>query len=165
MWYRVNVLLLSSCLLLCGGCSVRPLHELESKYKPQNDICGNIYVDVIAGKDGQMLRGHLQDLIRDLSITNDRYVLSVVLRENRVPYALADDCNAQRLKINLFADVKLKTLSGKNVLATSVTDSITRNIANAQGDIQLSMYDRVNSLVLKNLAFKIVENLKVALRK
>jgi len=122
-------------------------------------------VSVIAGKNGQMLRGYLQDLIRDLDVSNEKYVLSVNLKENRIPYALADDCNAQRLKINLVANVILKNLEGKNVVTTSVSGSTTRNIANAQGDVLLSMYDGVNGAVLKDLAFRIVENLKVALRK
>lgn len=155
MWYRLGI------FLLCCGCSVRPLHEFRTESEYQN----NIYVDVISGKNGQMLRGYLLDLIRDLDISNEKYVLSVNLKENRIPYALADDCNAQRLKINLVANVVLKNLEGKSVVTTSVSGSTTRNIANAQGDVLLSMYDGVNGAVLKDLAFRIVENLKVALRK
>ena len=40
-----------------------------------------------------------------------------------------------------------------------------QNIANTQGDVLLSMYNRVSTDMLKNLAFRIVENLKVALIK
>ena len=112
-----------------------------------------------------MLRGYLQDLIRDLYISDEQYVLSVTLTENDIPYALADDCNAQRLKVNLVADVILKDSEGKKVVSTSVSESTARNVASAQGDVLLSMYDRVNSSILKNLAFRIVENLKVALKK
>lgn len=155
MWYRLGI------FLLCCGCSVRPLHE----FRTESEYQSNIYVNVIAGKNGQMLRGYLLDLIRDLDISNEKYVLSVNLKENRIPYALADDCNAQRLKINLVANVVLKNLEGKSVVTTSVSGSTTRNIANAQGDVLLSMYDGVNGAVLKDLAFRIVENLKVALRK
>ena len=122
-------------------------------------------MDVIAEKSGQMLRGYLQDLIRDLYISDEQYVLSVTLTENDIPYALADDCNAQRLKVNLVADVILKDSEGKKVVSTSVSESTARNIASAQGDVLLSMYDKVNGSVLKNLAFRIVENLKVPLKK
>ena len=155
MWYRLGI------FLLCCGCSVRPLHEFRTESEYQN----NIYVDVIAGKNGQMLRGYLQDLIRGLDVSNERYILSVNLKEHQTRYALADDCNAQRLKINLVANVVLKNSEGKNVVVTSVSGSTTRNIANAQGDVLLSMYDGVNGSVLKDLAFRIVENLKVALTK
>ena len=122
-------------------------------------------MDVIAGKNGQMLRGYLQDLIRDLDISDEKYVLSVALAEDHIHYALADDCNAQRLKINLVANITLTNSEGKKVVSTSVSESTTRNIASAQGDVLLSMYDKVNGFVLKNLAFRIVENLKVALIK
>lgn len=143
---------------MCCGCSVRPLHELRTESGYQN----NIYVDVIAGKNGQILRGYLQDLIRDLDVSNERHILSITLTENEVPYALADDCNAQRLKINLNANISLKNSEGKEVISTFVSESTTRNVASAQGDVLLSMYDKVNSSVLKNLAFRIIENLKVA---
>ncbi len=125
----------------------------------------HIYVDVIPGKNGQMLRGYLQDLIRDLCISDKQYVLSVTLTENDIPYALADDYNAQRLRINLIANVVLKDSEGKEVISTSVSESTARNIASAQGDVLLSIYDKVNGSILKNLSFRIVENLKVALRK
>lgn len=155
MWYRLGI------FLLCCGCSVRPLHEFRTESEYQN----NIYVDVIAGKNGQMLRGYLQDLIRDLDISDEKYILSVNLQEKRISYALADDCNAQRVKINLIANIVLKNAEGTDVVVTSVTGSTTRNIANAQGDVLLSMYDGVNGATLKDLAFRIVENLKVALAK
>ena len=155
MWYRLGI------FLLCCGCSVRPLHEFRTESEYQN----NIHVDVIAEKNGQMLRGYLQDLIRDLDVSDEKYVLSVNLQEKRIPYALADDCNAQRVKINLIANIVLKNAEGKNVVVTSVTGSTTRNIANAQGDVLLSMYDGVGDAVLKDLAFRIVENLKIALVK
>lgn len=155
MWYRLSI------LLLCCGCSIRPLHELRTDSEYQNDI----YVDVIAGRNGQMLRGYLQDLIRDLDISKEKYTLTVSLIENEIPYALADDCNAQRLRINLNANVILKNSEGKEVVSTSVFESTTRNVASAQGDVLLSMYNKVNGSVLKNLAFRIIENLKVALIK
>ena len=149
------------CLLFFSGCSIQPLYELETKSDCQN----HIYVDVIAEKSGQMLRGYLQDLIRDLYISDEQYVLSVTLTENDIPYALADDCNAQRLRINLIANVVLKDSKGKKIVSTSVSETTARNIASAQGDVLLSMYDRVSGPMLKNLAFRIVENLKVALKK
>ena len=79
MWYRLGI------FLLCCGCSVRPLHEFRIESKYQN----NIYVDVIAGKNGQMLRGYLQDLIRDLDISEKKHTLTVSLTESEIPYALA----------------------------------------------------------------------------
>ncbi len=148
------------CLLFCGGCSIQPLYKLEAK----SDCRNRIYVDVIPEKSGQMLRGYLQDLIRDLYISDEQYVLSVTLVENDIPYALADDCNAQRLRINLIANVVLKDSKEKDIVSTSISESTSRNIASAQGDVLLSMYDRVNGPMLKNLAFRIVENLKVALK-
>ena len=159
MWYRVGI------LLLCAGCSVQPLYEFKTRTGAESESRNNIFVKVIPGKNGQMLRGYLQDLIRDLDISDEKYVLSVTLTEIEIPYALADDGNAQRKKINFVANVSLKNFEGKNVLVTSISESTTRNVASSQGDILLSMYDRVNGSVLKGLAFRIIENIKVALGK
>ena len=167
MWYRVCI------FLLCCGCSVKPLYELKTEAGSETEseagavapFRNNIFVNVVAGKNGQMLRGYLQDLIRDLDISDEHYTLSVTLREVHIPYALADDGNAQRLKINFIADVDLKNFEGESVLSTSVSESTTRNVASSQGDILLSMYDRVNGSVLKGLAFRIVENLRLTLAK
>ena len=162
MWYRVCI------FLLCCGCSVQPLYEFNTgtETETESESRNSVFVNVIAGKNGQMLRGYLQDLIRDLDISsNERYILSVVLKEIHIPYALADDGNAQRLKINFVADVTLRNFNGEDLLTTSIAESTTRNIASSQGDILLSMYDRVNGSVLKGLAFRIVENLKMALAK
>lgn len=158
MWYKISVICL---LFFCGGCSIQPLYEFED----ESDYQKNIRVDVIFGKNGQKLRGYLQDLIRDLDISDENYTLSVTLTENDVPYALADDYNAQRLRINLIANVVLKDSKGKEIVSAYISESTTRNIASAQGDVLLSMYDKVNGSMLKNLAFRIVENLRVALRK
>ena len=155
MWYRLGV------FLLCCGCSIHPLYEFKASSEYQN----NIYVDVIPGKNGQMLRGYLQDLIRDLSISKEKYTLTISLTENEIPYALADDCNARRKKFNFIANISLKNSEGKKIVSTSVSESTTRNVASAQGDVLLSMYDKVDGSVFKNLAFRIIENLKVALIK
>ncbi len=146
--------------MLCSGCSIHPLHE-----KIETEVQNRIYVSVIAGKNGQVLRGYLQDLIRDLDVSDKHCVLSVNLREDDIRYALADDGNNQRLKINLTADVTLRDSEGKDLVVTSVYGSTTRNIASAQGDVLLSMYDKANGIILKDLAFRIIENLKVALIK
>lgn len=148
-------------LLLCSGCSVQPLYEL----KTENNVQSNIFVEVIAGKSGQILRGYLQDSIRDLDITNEEYTLAVDLKEQYTPYALTNEGYSQRLKTTLTANVTLKDSNNDEVIQLSLTESSSRNIANSQGDILLLMYDKANTLALKNLANRIVENLKVALRK
>lgn len=112
-----------------------------------------------------MLRGYLQDLIRDLDISEEKHVLTVFLAERDIPYALADNLNAQRKKIDFITKIVLKNSEGKEVVSTTVSESTTRNVGSAQGDVLLSMYDKANGSVLKNLAFRIVENLKVALVK
>lgn len=158
LWYK------TLALLLCTGCTIQPLYETKTESQVQTNG-SNIFVEVISGKNGQVLRGYLQDLIRDLNVTDKPYTLSVSLDEKYVPYALTNEGYAQRLKINLTATVKLKDSNQKELVTLTVYESSSRNMSNSQEDILLLMYDKANALALKKLAFRIIENLKVVLKK
>lgn len=116
---------------------------------------------MIAGRYGQMLYGYLVDSVRDLNLANGKYRLTVTLFTKEIPYAFADDGNAQRMKTILTAKVILKNLENEIVLDTLVSVSATKNIASSQGDVLLSMYNSVNDLVMKNLSERIIENIKL----
>ena len=47
----------------------------------------------------------------------------------------------------------------------NISVSTTYNIARAQGEVMLSLYGRINSALLKELARRIVENIKMNLEK
>lgn len=137
-----------------------PLHDHVSS----SNHSGNISVKMIPGRHGQKLYGYLVDSIRDLGISKKHYDLSVTLTEKEIPYALADDGNAQRLKVIFTAKVILKDSKGNIALDTDVRTSATKNIASSQGNVLLSMYNVVNDSVIKDLAFRIVENISVAIK-
>ena len=149
------------------------MHPLYDSPTPLNKSIGaqaekaGVYVDVIAERDGQKLYGYLCDLIRDLDLWGDRapYRLTVSLSKNEVPYALDDGGNAQRLRVTFIAKVVLRDKQAAVILDTPITASITRNIASASGDILMSMYGSNNDSLIKELAFRIIENVKISLTK
>lgn len=148
---------------------MHPLYDSPSLSNKNNGIHTekqSIFVDVIAERDGQKLYGYLYDLIRDLDLRGDRgpYRLTVSLSKNEVPYALDDGGNAQRLRVTFIAKVVLKDKKGTIILDTPITASITRNIASISGDILMSMYGSANNSLIKELALRIIENVKVALK-
>ncbi len=145
------------CLFL-AGCSIHPLYEQNKEVSSDK-----IKISMIHGREGQKLYGFLEDLLRDINFADKQYWLNVNLTSESIPYALANDGNAQRLKIIFVAQVLLKNNQGEVVLDTLVKSSATRNISSSQGDALLSMYDANDNAVLKELAFKIVEYIKVAL--
>lgn len=149
------------------------MHPLYDHSPPPSNKSGtqterpSVYVDIIAGRDGQKLYGCLCDLIRDLDLHGNRgpYRLTVSLSKNEVPYALDDSGNAQRLRVTFIAKVVLRDKNNAVVLDCPISASITRNIASISGDILMSMYGSTNDSVIKELAFRIIENVKISLTK
>ncbi len=145
--------------LLFVGCSIRPLHNLHYEDVESN----HIIVDVIPGKSGQKLYGFLVDFLRDIKLTDKSYKLKVDLIYKTIPYALASDGNAQRLKIVATAHIILKNLENKIILDTYTSSENTRNKSSSQSDVLMHIYDLNDESLLRELAFKIIEYIKVAL--
>ena len=158
-------------LFLCCGCSIRPLYDTSQnsrKAKAENFEYGksNIHLNMIAERYGQKLYGYLADLIRDLELRGTRgpYRLAINLSKNDVPYALDSGGDAQRLRVIFTAKVILRDRDGTIMLDTPITASITRNTASVSGDVLLSMYGSANDAPIKELALRIIENIKVVLQ-
>jgi hypothetical protein len=148
-------------LLLCVGCSVKPLHDL--------DDCGaetdasNISVDVIAERSGQQLRGFILDMLRDLKLSKKKYRLNIKLTYTEIPFAFATDGKAGRVKLTYLADVVLKDKNFNVVFQRPISAYTSGNISNSQGEVLLSMYARNSKTLLKELSFRIIESIKAFL--
>ena len=119
---------------------------------------------MIPNRNGQKLYGFLQDYVRDINIADKSYRLNVQLIEQSQPYALADDGNNQRLKITYIANITLKDYFGNVVFQGPVKTSSSKNILSAQGDVLLNIYEANADITLKDLALRIIEQIKVAIK-
>jgi hypothetical protein len=152
------------CCILFSGCSVEPLYD---KRNDSNDLLqvrdSCIEVDIIAERDGQKLRNFLMDSLRDLNLTEKKYRLIIRLSDEEKAFAFATDGNAKRLRLSYIANVALVNQIGKEVFSQSVTVSSNSNIANAHGEVLLSLYRRNSTPLLKELSARIVESVRIAL--
>lgn len=124
---------------------------------------GSITVDVIAEREGQMLRRHLSDMFRDLDFVKKKYFLTTKLSCTENPFAYADDGNAKRIQLIYKAHIVLQDEYRNPILERTVTATVSGNISNAQGEVVLSLYGRNNNAVLRELSARIVENIRVFL--
>jgi hypothetical protein len=147
--------------LLFAGCSVKPLymHDSESSTKKPCDI----YVDVIAGRDGQKLRSHLMDSFRDIRFSRKKCRLSVNIMGYEKSFAIAKDGAAKRVLFTYDAYIVLRDNTNKVIFKRKVSTSTSYNIAHSHGEVTLSLYGRHNDALLKDLCNKIVENIKMSL--
>lgn len=148
--------------LFISGCSVRPLYDDATSC---NEKPSSIKIDVIANRDGQKLRSYLLDYLRDLNFTDQKLRLTVALSTVEKSFALNGTGVAHRLLSTSTAKVILKNENKKIIMDKNISISTTYNIAHAQGEVMLSLYGRMNSALLKELARRIVENIRMNLEK
>jgi hypothetical protein len=146
------------------GCSVRPLYQ--TSHETTGGTAG-IDIDIIAEREGQKLRMYLVDTLRDISISpklaHRHLRLKIDLSSSEKQYAFSTDGNAKRVKFSYVAHVLLSNENRKNLLDRKISVSVGYNISHSQGEISLSIYGRNNETLLKELANKILENLKMVL--
>lgn len=152
MWYKTLV------FLLCAGCSIRPLYDSSLAAGS-----GAIFVESISEREGQVLRGYLQNGLDSLNVSKHRYVLSVDLKISEKAFAIADDGNARRVFVVYSANIDLKDENHDSVLKRTVTSTTSNNVSSAQGEVVLSLYGRNSNAVLKELSARIIENIKAFL--
>lgn len=147
--------------LFISGCSVRPLYDdatAGDENKPST-----VKVDIIANRDGQKLRSYLLDYLRDIQFTNQKLRLIVTLSTVEKSFALDNAGGAHRLLSTSTAKVILKNENKKIIMDKNISISTTYNIARAQGEVMLSLYGRINPALLKELARRIVESIRINL--
>ncbi|MDR1375531.1 MAG: hypothetical protein LBJ45_01815 [Holosporaceae bacterium] len=146
-------------LFFCVGCSVAPLYE---ENHPQRSCC-NVTIDIIAERDGQILRRYLMDAFRDLHFQKRQYSLTIKLSSIEKSFAFASDGNAKRLRLYYTADAILKDSQKKILFRKLMNVSRSSNISSVQGEVAFSLYGRNSGVLLKELSDRIVENIKVFL--
>ena len=138
---------------------MRPLYENDSS----NGESSSIKVDMISNRDGQRLRSFLLDYLRDIQFTHEKMRLTTTLTLSEKSFAHDDSGYAHRLLSTYTAKVILRDKNKKIIMDKNISSSTTYNIAQAQGEMILSLYGKDNSALLKELARKIVENIKITL--
>lgn len=146
--------------LFSFGCSFSPLYSGSGDDNNNKNIKVGV---IVAGKDGQKLRGFLIDAFRDILISKKNYNLEVELRKEEKTYALNEWGNATRVMFFYIAQIKfLDSLSHKVLLEKELQVYNTYNISD-RGDVLLAMYGNMNVGLLKELASKIAENIKMVI--
>ncbi|MDR2681852.1 MAG: hypothetical protein LBB29_02295 [Holosporaceae bacterium] len=156
-----------ACLtfLFLLGCSIRPLYHHADRNASK--VASNIDVDVIAEREGQKLRSYLIDIFRDIDIFSKlphrHFRLQINLSSSEKQYAFSTDGNAKRIKFSHVAQVVLLDENQRKLMDREITVSVGHNISHSQGEISLSIYGRNSETLLKELAHKILENIKMVL--
>lgn len=147
--------------LLLVGCSIEPLYEHNVEFSTEK--FSDIYVDIIAERDGQKLRSHLMDSFRDIRFSKKKCKLSVHLIGYEKPFAIAKDGAAKRVLFTYDAYITLKDNTNKVIFKRKVSTSTSYNIAHSHGEVTLSLYGRHNDALIKDLCRKIVESVRMNL--
>ena len=150
-------------LFFFAGCSVRPLYDTEHWSSEVQH--GNISVDIIAERDGQKLRSYLIDTFRDIRFAKKKYRLTMTLKNTEREFAIARDGNAKRTLFTYTAHIVLFDEDGKTIIKRDIAASTSYNIEHSHDEIVLSLFGRHNDHLLKELAHRIVESVRMVLEK
>jgi hypothetical protein len=142
---------------------VKPLYDEAPLSYSEKTGTGNIYVEVIAERAGQKLRSHLIDAFWDIKFVRKKYKLKTILEQKEKPFAFSADGNAKRVFFICSANVILTDEEGKKLSEKNITASTSYNISHAQGEVGVSLYGRYNDALLKELSYRIVENIRAIL--
>lgn len=170
-WYKVYIKNSKICVffknfiffamvIFLAGCSVSPLYDDETRaHEPSK----NIKVGVIAGREGQKLRGFLIDMFRDVSYGRNQYELQINLTRGEDTYAINEFGNATRVMFSYTASVMFSELVTRKVLLKRDFKVYNSYNISDQGDVILVIYGNLNVALLKELAGQISENVKIAI--
>lgn len=150
------------------GCKMRPLYSHADKLSTNESVIDSscsfsIKSKKSAERDGQKLRIYVNDNLRNLHLLDDKYNITIELDRQEKSYAVGMDSNAKRLLFSYIADIviidnhTMKVCYNKKVVVKSM------NNISAQGDVLFSIYRRYDDHLLKELAYRLVENIKVFL--
>lgn len=150
-----------------SGCSVQPLYDDDGVVKEwgnnrKNRAEGycNISIAPIPNRDGQKLCSYLRDYMRNISSSKMHLNVDLTLKEKS--FALDSVGGAHRILATYIAKVTLiRDSDKKSILDRTFSVSNTYNIARAQGEVMLSLYGRNDFVLLKELAKRITEGVKL----
>ncbi|MEI7669637.1 MAG: LPS assembly lipoprotein LptE [Pseudomonadota bacterium] len=125
-------LVASFCLLLQSSCGFQPIYGENSAFSGKTPLAGNLLIENVKGREGQILKIALEDKINPerLAIVNPEYILKLNLTKNLIPAVVKSDGTIQRYDIQFSSDFNLIQKSdGKVILTGKVTRTGSYNVA------------------------------------
>jgi LPS-assembly lipoprotein len=99
----------ASCLLLLAACGFHPMYGDDALNGSGTPMRGNIAIDPIAGRTGQILKMALEDRFNPESLnTRDApYHLSINLQQSLIPAVVKSDGTIQRYDVHIDTSFRL----------------------------------------------------------
>jgi LPS-assembly lipoprotein len=154
MLSRLNILLFSGLWLL-SACGFEPMYGESSALSAHSPLQGNLVIDPIGTRAGQVLRIALEDRFNPegLQVANADYHLQIKLRQVLVPTVITGNGTIQRYDVRFESDFKLlHTGEAKPIFIGTLHRSGSYNVAtNANFSTYEAEQDTIER-VLKEMA-------------
>lgn len=148
-------------LLALAGCGFRPLYAPPG----QNALTGDIFVDIIPNRNGQLLRQALQARIDGSDDRPDhQLVLSVAYGEGAQAVGIQHDNTSTRLVVSGNANWTLRRLSGETLASGTQRALDGANLIEGQFYYNALNSEAIDRRVADNLADQIVLQLAAYFR-
>lgn len=119
--YKALVIILVGLLTACG---FQPLHTQKSTSSGTPILGSNIQIAPIANREGQILRGYLQERLNPHGQSAPEYILETNITESRQDLGIERDTTATFARLSVTANYVLKSTDTGVVLLRSSARSI-----------------------------------------
>lgn len=130
---RLFCLLSSVLCLLMTGCGFSPIYGAHGGNTPTDKALSNVAIANIPDREGQILRNHLMDrMYFSGRPAHPDAELTITLRNTETDFGLQKDATTARRQLNLWAEYKLRSTDGRELLKGSAHSVVSFSKLDAQ---------------------------------
>lgn len=122
MWSRLkNVILVSGFCFLAVGCGFQPMYGDNSVFAQNTPLSGNLIIDPIRGREGQIFVAALEDRLNPegLKSASPEYRLQISLTKTLTPTVVNSEGTIQRYDVRFITKYTLTHIADGKVLISS----------------------------------------------
>jgi len=145
---------LATCLLLLTSCGFQPMYGDHSAFVKTTPLAGNLKIEGIDGRYGQIFKIALEDKLNPQGLKNKspEYRLKVGLKKNEIAAVVKSDGTIQRYNIRFDSNFSLLDAKGKVLLSGDMRRTGSYNtVVNANFAVYQAERD-TSERILKELA-------------
>lgn len=148
-------------LVVSSGCGFSPIHAKRDG--ALGTALSGVDVAPVAGREGQILTSHIEDLINPESLPSPTtHVLETSVSVNYIPVVIESDGTVSRYRIDISVPVSLRSAGNDSIVFSSlVRRSVSYNVSESDYTSYLSstdmmergVKDAANDVVMRISAF------------
>jgi LPS-assembly lipoprotein len=119
-------------IVALAGCGFEPMYGKHSAFAARTPLAGNLVIDPMSGREGQILKAALEDRLNPEGTVsaNPEYRLHITMTKNLIPAVIRSDGTIQRYDVQFITSFRLIGLAqGRDLLSGDLRRTGSYNTA------------------------------------